>query len=365
MQEDVKTDKPKQGQESEIDLGVFFNSLRHAILSFGKTLKNLLAVLLSSILELLLFIKRNLVWLLISALIGFGYGFYSYVKNGPSYHADMTVATNSDGSRLLYQKIDYFNALIKEGQLNELCEVFKIIPSQASKLLYFEIAPVDEPLQEAKMYRENFLTTSRKADAVDTLWPNIIKYKDFVKSLTKYDYPQHAIRLYSRSSNIFPKIQQGMINMISNNISLKKAVSANIEITEKEEAILNTSLSGIDSLRRAYNRRIMNEANTGLENGDILIAQSTQKSPEIDLYDKELMLKDELIKLKRKQFEQNNIVRVVSDFNSVGTRVSKSNEEFVQLAWIAVLTMSSILILLQLFKYLTSLEKKKEVIEKP
>jgi hypothetical protein len=362
MQEDLKTNT--SGQEKEIDLGSFFNSLRHAVLSIGKILKNLLGLLLSSVLQLLLFIKRNLVWLIVSALIGFSYGFYNYMKNGPSYFADMTVSTNSESSRLLYQKIDYFNALIKEGYSKELCEIFKIVPSQANKLIHFEIEPIDEPLQEAKMYKENFLS-QRKSGEIDTLWPNIIKYKDFVTSLTKYDYPQHVIRLYSKSSTIFSNIQQGMVDIIGNNLSLKKAILANIEITGREEAIVNTSLSGIDSLRRAYNRRIMNEANTGLEKGEILIAQTTQKSPEIELYDKELMLKDELLKVKRKQFEQNNIIRVISDFNSVGTRVSKSKEEFVQLAWIAVLIMSSILMLIQLFKYISFLEKKKEPIKTP
>jgi hypothetical protein len=288
MQEDLKTNT--SSQDKEIDLGIFFNSLRHAVLSIGKMLKTLLGLLLSSVLQLLLFIKRNFVWLLVSALIGFGYGFYNYMIKGPSYFAEMTVSTNSESSRLLYQKIDYFNALIKDGQLKELCEVFKIVPSEASKLIHFEIAPIDEPLQEAKMYRENFLTTPRKPTQIDTLWPNIIiTYKDFVASLTKYDYPQHTIRLYSRSSNIFPKIQQGVMDMIGNNLSLKKAVLANAEIYEKEESILNTSLDGIDSLRKAYNRRIMNEANTGLERGDILIAQSSQKSQEIELYNKQLM----------------------------------------------------------------------------
>jgi hypothetical protein len=363
MQEDLKTNT--FSQEKEIDLGIFFNSLRHAILSIGKMLKTLLGLLLSSIVQLLLFIKRNLVWLLVSALIGFGYGFYSYKKKGPSYFSDMTISTNPESSRLLYQKIDYFNALIKEGELKELCEVFKIVPSQASKLIHFEIEAIEEPLQAAKMYKENFLTTRRTSDNIDTLLPNIIKYKDFVASLTKYDYPQHVIRLYSRSSNIFTNIQEGIIKIISNNPSLKKAISENIEISEKEESILNASLNGIDSLRKAYNRRIMNEANAGVTKGEILIGQSTQKSPEIDLYDKELMLKDELRTIKRKQFEQNSIIRIVSDFNSVGTRVSKSNEEFVQLAWISVLIMSSILILIQLFKYLSSLEKKKVIIEKP
>lgn len=360
-QADLK--KQENTKENEVDLGAFFNVAGRTIRRIGNSIAEVSEFIYVIIINILLFIKRNIIWLALSAIIGFSIGLYKYSHTGPSYYADMTVSTNFESSRLLYQKIDYFNALIREGKRQELSTIFNINEQDAGRLISFDIKPVDDPLQQTKLYKDNFLDYKyNNAAGADTNWVKTLKYEDFVSKLTKYDYPLHTIRLYSKNASIYPKIQQGILKQMQGNETLKYSQEANTQIFKKEEEILSSSLSGIDSLRKAYNIKIMSASASGSrETSGIIVGQEGNlqfHAPEIELYDKELALKDELIAVKRRSIEKNNIIQVYSDFNNVGTRVSKLREDFIIYTEIALLAALILLILVRLYRFLSSYEDK-------
>jgi hypothetical protein len=360
-QADIK--KQESEKEKEVDLGAFFTIAGRTVRKIGTSLAEVFDFIYIIIINFLLFIKRNLIWLALSAILGFSFGFYKYNHTGPSYYADMTVSTNFESSRLLYQKIDYFNALIREGKRQELSTIFNINEQDAGRLISFDIKPVDDPLQQAKLYKDNFLNYKHNGIAgADTNWIKTLKYDDFIRKLTKYDYPLHTIRLYSKNASIYPKIQQGILKQMQENETLRYSQSANTEIFKKEEEILSSSLSGLDSLRKAYNKKIMSTNATGSrETSGIIVGQQGSlqlHAPEIELYDKELALKDELIDVKRRSIEKNNIIQVYSDFNNVGTRVSKLREDFIIYTEVALLAALILLLLVRLYRFLDSIEDK-------
>lgn len=356
MQEDRNL-QPKH-QENEVDLGVFFTLISKVFKKVGAFFSAILSYLSEVILFFLFLIKRNILWLALSAALGFAFGLYQYHSSGPSFYSDLVVRTNFESSRLLYQKIDYFNALVKEGHRKKLAEIFGINEDEAGKLVSFQIEPVDDPLEAAKLYKNSFLSYKHVNIAADTSWANTITYKEFVKNLTKYDYPLHTIRLSSRSAIIYSDVQNGLLKMIQNSASLQGAKEANIEMLRKEEQILTASLNGLDSLRKSYNKKIGSDAQ-GVDGKSVVFAQGTARAPEIDLYDKELMLKDELMAVKSRISQNQDIVQVYADFNSVGTRVPKFKESFIIYALLSALTAFVIILLIKFSKYLNIIDQKR------
>ena len=360
MQEDLKTNKPKQEQENEIDLGVFFNLIGKIIRGIVGVFKALFLLLFNGLISILLFVKRKLVWLVVGALIGFGFGLYRYFLKGPSYFSDLYVRANFESSRLLYNQIDYYNALIKENRFVDLATNFKLPLKDAQKLTRFEISPVDNDLEAAKLYRSTFLQHLRtpnsnlpNSNLIDTQWAKTIKFQDFKESLELYDYPLQKIRLYSSGPELYNKVEVGLISSINNNKDFQMVKQRMIQLFKNEEEILNRSLTGLDSLRAAYNKNLTEMASVAKTAGTgVIVTDKNLRSPEIDLYDKELLLKDELIDAKKRAVEQQDILQVNASFNPIGTKRAQINQDFFKYTWWGLLIMLAILTLIEIYKYL-------------
>jgi hypothetical protein len=369
MQEDVKTNKPKQEQERELDLGIFFSLIGKIIRGIIRVVKAFFLLFFDGIISILLFIKRKLIWLVIGGLIGFGFGLYRYLTKGPSYFSDLYVRANFESSRLLYNQIDYYNALIKEDRFAELATDFKLPLSNAKQLIRFEISPVDNDLEAAKLYRSTFLQHLRtpnsnipNSNLIDTQWAKTMKFKDFKESLEPYDFPLQKIRLYSSNSNVYNKVEAGMISSINNHRDFQRVKQGMIQIFKNEEEILNRSLLGLDSLRMAYNKNLIEMASVAKTTGTgIVVTDKTLRTPEIDLYDKELIVKDELMDAKKRAVEQQDILQVNASFSPVGTKRAGVNQDFFKYAWWGLLISFAILVLIDFYKYLDKIDNRKKL----
>src|SRR2546423_3173528 len=208
MQENYKSE-PKT-QESEIDLGVFFNLVGKIFYKIGSVIKLLFLTLFQFILAILIFVKRKILWLGLGALIGLGIGVYEYVSKGPAYSSEMIVRSNFESTSLLYNQIDYFNSLIKQNRYKELSSVFNISENESSRLIEFAITPVDDDIEAAKLYRNTFLDYRRFGlNGIDTFWRKTMKFNDFKRELRPSDFPLQKIKLYSSNPDVYQKVQLG------------------------------------------------------------------------------------------------------------------------------------------------------------
>lgn len=361
MQEDRKL-QPKH-QENEVDLGVFFDLLGKIVKKIGSAFKAVFLYIFEFFLIILLFIKRKIIWLAIGALIGLGFGLYRYATEGPSYHSEMVVRTNFKSSRLLYNKIDYYNSLIKENRVADLSVVFGLSKQEAQKLIRFEIAPVDDDVEAAKLYKSTFLD-DRRADmrGADTLWAKTMKFEEFKEQLSSYDYPLHEITLYSSQADVYPKVEQGILRSFADNKVLEQVKQATVNMLQNEEDILQRSLSGLDSLRHAYNKKISEGRGAGTSGANSLfVSDNNPSNPEIDLYDKELIFKDELIKVKVRAIDQQNILQVYSGFNPTGTKSAGFKQDFFRFTWIGFLIVFVGLLFSEVYKYLDRIDQKRKL----
>jgi hypothetical protein len=363
MQDDFN--KPKITQENEVDLGVFLNLLRKLFKKISRFVQSFILMTYNLVIFALIFIKRRLIWLALGGLIGLGFGLQRYYANGPSYFSEMVVRTNFESSRMLYNKIDYFNSLIKQHHYKDLSALFSISESNAQRLVFFEIEPIDKDLEAAKLYRNTFLDYKRNGiNGVDTLWTKTMKFEDFKKDLKANDFPLQQIRLYSSNPDIFSNVEEGIVKVVNNNKVLQSVKETTTQIFKDEENILNRSLSGLDSLRQAYNKRIELSATQKAEGNNILVSDKDLRNPEIDLYDKELVVKDELFNARKRAIEQQDILQVYSGFNPVGTKASSYKQDFFTYSWWGILIVFALLLLIELYHTVNKLDTKRSLANK-
>ncbi len=359
------TRQPAQ-QEKDMDLAGLLALMSRGIRKIFVWIGSFFVFLFECALVLLLFIKRKIIFFLVAAAIGLVLGLISYNRSGPLYYSDMLVRTNFESSRLLYNKIKYFNALIREAKRKEISEIFGISEAEAVSLVSFAIEPVSDEIEKAKVYRDYFLTHDRSSNfSLDTMWSKTIKYNDFKKDLKTYDYPFHEIRLISTSSTVFSKITNGIIKSVKDNATMVSVKTATDSLLKQQENIISSSLASLDSLKTAYNKRITSSSTSGKSEGqNFIFSDKDTRNPEIDVYDKELLFKDELASIKRKQIEQADVLQVYSEFNEVGTAYSMFRRPYITTPVMAVVAMFVILVLIEFIKGLNRIEKRRKVVSR-
>jgi hypothetical protein len=357
MQETIKD--PKTQKETEIDLGVFFNLIEKIFRKAGILLSSLFLSLYHLFIAFLLFIRRKIIWLAIGALIGLGFGLQRYISKGPSYYSEMIVRTNFESTRPLYNLINYFNSLIDQQRFKDLSFVFGIQENEARNMNSFEISPVDDYIETARLYKNTFLDHDRTGTTnSDTLWSNTVDFNEFKNHLKPYDYPIQKIRLYSTYAGIYPKIQEGLIHFINSNKVLLFYKNSIHGLHSDEVNILQRSLSGLDSLRQAYISRLGRMGSPGSNGNSVIISDTGLSNPEIEMVDKELLLKDELIEAKRKAMEEQEILQVHAGFTPTGIKVTDiSRQSYIRYAIWGLLAAFGLLLLIEIFKFMNRLEK--------
>src|SRR5690606_13811694 len=171
--------------------------------------------------------------------------------------------------------------------------------------------------------------------------------------------PLQRVRVYSHSPEIYRSIQQGLIRNLEQNKNLLALHDKFRNVLEEEEALLTRSLAGLDSLRTAYYKSIASGKAKG-EGSNVVLGSNNKNfsNPEIELYDKEMQLKDALTDIRNKLIEQQTAFRITSDINARGTKVSGYNQDFFKYAWIGLLISFFLVLLIECYRFLDRMDKK-------
>ena len=167
--------------------------------------------------------------------------------------------------------------------------------------------------------------------------------------------------MVSTAPDIFPKIESGLINLISGNGTLKKNQELNSEMQNDDERIIVTSLQGLDTLRTVYNERLRMtsaENSTGSANINVLDKSQLKPNPELELYEKVLQLKDELKTIRNRKLNRLALIQVYASFSPVGKKVSVFKQDSFKYGYITVLIGLLLFILFEAYKGLSLYEKR-------
>jgi hypothetical protein len=343
----------------DIDLGFVLYKCGQAFKQFIYFMLECLRSFLRVIVLFLLLLKRNILWLALGCVAGLGYGFYR--NSGGStyqYSSEAIVRMNFGSVPALYNSIDYLDALIAEQKAAELSKIFSISPNEAGMIADFEVTPITSDLAVVDLYNEKFFTHKR-SDLVrtDSFWTKTISFQEFKSDLTKYDYPVQKIKVVCSDPQIFSKLEQGLINLVSNNDALQQNKALLTKSADEEEKLLNRSLQDLDTLNNAYVARLLqHDANKeGTINNLLMPDRVVIKSPELELYDKILLIKDELASLRAKSVQNRDIVQVYASFNAIGEKKNVLIGDLAKHTFYGFIIAAIIVLLIALYKMMSKI----------
>src|SRR5690349_6157929 len=116
-------------QGSDGDVGFLIYKVGHTLKQFFVWIGRGLSILGEALAAFVVFLFRNALWLLLGTIIGVAYGVYNYSKQGPVYTSRMTVKTNFNSSRSLYNTVEYLNSLISAGKNDDLSKLLGVTPA--------------------------------------------------------------------------------------------------------------------------------------------------------------------------------------------------------------------------------------------
>src|SRR5258708_3553502 len=116
--------------------------------------------------------------------------------------------------------------------------------------------------------------------------PLLSAFQDFESELTKYDYPIQTIKAISSDPQIFSKLEQGLISLITDKEALQQNKNLLRKSADDEEKLLERSLQNLDTLNDAYVKRLLQHEvyREGAVNNLVVPDHIAIKVPELELY---------------------------------------------------------------------------------
>lgn len=352
--------KESSRKDNDIDLGSLIALAGRGFSSLGHSIRVGASGLGTAIANILVFIKRKLIWLVLAGAAGFGWGMYSNVGRDYRFSSEMTARFNFKSTLTLYNTIDYLNALVVSQKHDDLARVLSLTQEEAKALGSFSAEPIMDELTVSELYKQNFLLFDRSYRIrTDTFWTRIVPYEKFKASLTKFDIPLQRVKAVSKNAEAFRKIEAGFLKLITENENLKNNYAINNEMHIEEENILLSSIRGLDTLRSVYNEKLRNSGTvsaSGTTNVNLIDRPAT--SPELEIYDYVLGMKDELRSLRNYEMNNGRLVQVYASFNPVGKRVVTFEQSPLFTTVSAVIIALVILVAIEGFKVINAYEKR-------
>lgn len=357
--------RPLGRQSQDVDLGTVLYKIGKALDKAARLVADFFMALFKLSVLSLIYLRKNIWWLVAGCIAGLGYGVYYKYNSGIRYQSAATVKMNFESSRYLYTSIDYLNSARGSGDLTALAKIFQVSPKEASSIMGFEANPVEDEVAALNMYREKVVRYHRNETLeLDSFWVNKFEFDDYKKQLTKYDYPVHQVTVTCTDASIFPKLQDGFIRLISQQEVLKRNQSIYLQVARMEDSVLETSLRQLDTLSSAFSKRI-GEGGDAYHAGNTVTVQEKPnvksttiiKSPALELFNTKVSMKNQLAELRIKSVSEQDIVQFYAPFNPIGGRAAPIySPSYLKSALYGLLIASVLVLGFGLFRYLGTLD---------
>ncbi|CAL2061734.1 hypothetical protein [Tenacibaculum sp. 190524A05c] len=336
----------------EVDLGSLFVVIGKGFSKLGAFIASIFDRIFKFSINSLLFIKTNILKLIIATVIGGVLGFFLEFKTGKKYEANLYVKPNFGSSRQLYNNVKFYDDLVKQKNEKDLAQIFSISLDEAKSLKRFSIKPV---------VNENDILSSfdELMQSIDTATVKSYSYKKFKETFTEVDYKIHEISVTSDMDNVFQKLSNPIISSIINNDYFKNLKTNSIENLQRTDALLKKNLQQTDSLHDLYKKVLLEKAKQANTGTTIDLAQNnTTTDKELKLFETNLILNERLVEVNDDLSEKSEVINIVSNFQPIGHKVREieKNKGF-QFALLGFLLMILALLLIKLNAYLESYKK--------
>jgi hypothetical protein len=231
-----------------------------------------------SIFKLILFLKRNLIILVVLVVTGSGIGFYldTTIK---SYDSEIIVRPNFGSTDYLYSKIDLLESKIKE---NDTLFLKSIGIDKPKSLILIEIDPVIDIYTFVNNgYDKSIAQNSQNFELVKLLAEDGDIKKIINDKVTSKNYTNHKIHIKTKGLILDSKVIVPILNYLNQN--------------EYFETLRKTQVQNI-TIKMIKNEETINQIN-GLLNEFSASAKTNQKSEKLVYYNENTQL-NEIINTK-------------------------------------------------------------------
>lgn len=309
------TDSTPKSKEEDVDLGVLFNLLRTIFIGLFSSILRLLQSIFSTLINLLIYLKKHAYKFLIFSLLGLIIGgIYQYRFKQPIYTSSMTVQANYESIIQLYKDIEYCDGLIAESDFDALAIFFEISPENAASIKKISVTPYTNDNQIVLAYN----------DFISKLDSNVIKNVDFEKfgkNIPKEEFKYHVITVESTNKTLFFLLEKPIIQSIAKNPFYSKLKETEIGNLKSQEKVLNISMQELDSLRQFYKELSLIESKKEKSNMSFYMGNTEKNDREIVVFDKYIQANIDLVDVRSEMNFKDEIINVVSSFNKSGAPV--------------------------------------------
>ena len=321
-------EQSSQSREEDIDIAQLFVLIGKGFSGIVNFIGSLLKTILSWFLLFILFIRANLKKMILAALIGGSLGaIYQYAVKEVQYESSMTVEPNFGSAVQLYKNIDYYLSLVKQNDFERLASSLNISEEEAASISWIEVEPYSNENQLLLSYKE-FITE------LDSNAVKHVDYKTFSKEQPIESFKYHIVNITSNDKYIFKKLEAPIINSIITNSYYDKVKNTAYTNLMSRKSALESSMTELDSLRELYKKVLLTESAKESSGTSIFMSETGSSTKEVDVFDKYMVMNEELIEVNKTLTAENEVVNVVSSFNSIGMKVKTWYKNFAIIGFI-------------------------------
>tara|TARA_R110002124_G_scaffold72598_10_gene194283 strand:- start:834 stop:1868 length:1035 start_codon:yes stop_codon:yes gene_type:complete len=343
----AKESQPKE----EIELGSLFIIIGKGFSNLFNFIATIFKGIYHLLILLLLFIKKNVIKLVLAAVIGGVIGTFFQLKKAPTFGADMQVQPNFKSTRQLYNNVHYYNDLVKQKDTAILAATFHLSSEIAATLKKFEIYPIKNGNDLLTSYDELILS-------VDTLTAKSYSFDVFKNTFTDYDYRIHNIHVVATKNDVFSKLDEVIISSVVNNKFFNKVKRLTNENLNRTDSLLRQNLTQVDSLRRVYMSVLIEKSKKENSGTTIDLGGTKTTNKELELFETNRRINKDLKEITEDKSEKSEVLNVISNFQPIGYEIKGIDQNYgVQVAVLGILLMVLFLLLKQLNIYLNNYKK--------
>ena len=183
---------PSQNKSEEVDLGQLFKMIGNLFDKFFRFIGNVFNKLFLAFVWCVFFVKKHIILLLVSGVLGFGYGFLREYKTKPIFKSSIIIKQNYSTGENLYNTINYYNGLLHQKDYSLLAQELSIDTMYVSSIISFGVEALITENQRLIQYN-NYI------NKLDSSLASTIVYKDYIENVKEYIYDTQLLSINSKN----------------------------------------------------------------------------------------------------------------------------------------------------------------------
>jgi hypothetical protein len=270
---------------------------------------------------LLNFAVKNVIILVVAAILGGAVTYFSGNYFGKSYESSLMLKSNVNTWEQLVDDVHYFNSLIAEGQVSNLAKTLNISDKDAGYLSSMEIEP-------SATYAQKIGMIEVLNQNSDSLTLKSVNQKKLMKMDDMAFTENYNISVQSSNGYVFPKIEKALLEYFENSATVQAKLERKRAKVQSELAAHKKKLVDMDTLQQVLNDAILESAKSGNNQQITSISMEREASGKgitpIEVSDKYLSYQQKITQMEERLVKMDRGYEVVSHLSKFGREKGKS-----------------------------------------